>query len=80
MNCPVCETQMKEIEKYGVEIDIYPQCKGVWLDRGKIDKIATVESNYNNYEIEHHGKKGDRLKLFDFSIFGHIRISIEIFG
>jgi Zn-finger nucleic acid-binding protein len=61
MNCPVCETQMKEIEKYGVEIDICPQCKGVWLDRGEIDKIATVEGNYHNPEVEHYGKK-DQIK------------------
>ncbi len=57
MNCPVCETQMKEIEKYGVDIDICPQCKGVWLDRGEIDKIASAEGNYRDSEMEHYGKK-----------------------
>ena len=35
MNCPVCETRMREIQKYGVEVDICPDCKGVWLDRGE---------------------------------------------
>jgi len=36
MDCPVCESPMKEVERYGVDIDICPECKGVWLDRGEI--------------------------------------------
>ncbi|KAF5423429.1 MAG: Zn-finger domain-containing nucleic acid-binding protein [Candidatus Methanocomedens sp.] len=30
MDCPVCESPMKEIERYGVDIDICPECKGDW--------------------------------------------------
>ncbi|RYL94484.1 zf-TFIIB domain-containing protein [Sporolactobacillus sp. THM19-2] len=41
MNCPVCEdVRMKEVEKDGVLIDLCPNCKGVWLDRGELDKIS----------------------------------------
>jgi hypothetical protein len=36
MNCPVCDAPLRAIQKYGVEIDICPGCKGVWLDRGEL--------------------------------------------
>ena len=39
LRCPVCGTPMREIERFGVMIDICPSCKGVWLDRGELDKI-----------------------------------------
>jgi Zn-finger nucleic acid-binding protein len=39
MNCPVCGERLREIEKYGVQIDVCPGCKGVWLDRGELEKI-----------------------------------------
>lgn len=44
MNCPVCNGRLRAIEKYGVEIDICPDCKGVWLDRGELEKILELES------------------------------------
>ena len=40
MQCPVCENQQLAISsREGVEIDYCPQCRGVWLDRGELDKI-----------------------------------------
>ncbi len=40
MNCPVCTTtSLVMTERAGVEIDYCPQCRGVWLDRGELDKI-----------------------------------------
>lgn len=40
MDCPVCKTtQLMMTERAGVEIDYCPQCRGVWLDRGELDKI-----------------------------------------
>ncbi|GLS02972.1 hypothetical protein GCM10007860_01150 [Chitiniphilus shinanonensis] len=40
MDCPVCKTaQLVMSERQGVEIDYCPQCRGVWLDRGELDKI-----------------------------------------
>lgn len=42
MNCPVCEdSRMREVEKNGVLVDICPSCKGVWLDRGELEKLMT---------------------------------------
>jgi Zn-finger nucleic acid-binding protein len=39
MNCPVCNIALVMSEKQGVEIDYCPTCRGVWLDRGELDKI-----------------------------------------
>jgi uncharacterized protein len=39
MICPVCGEKMKEIEKSGVNLDICPGCKGVWLDRGELERL-----------------------------------------
>jgi hypothetical protein len=54
MKCPVCDTTMKEIEKNGIMIDICPDCKGVWLDRGELEKllgeINIAKTEYHNME------------------------------
>lgn len=39
MNCPVDATPLQMSERQGIEIDYCPQCRGVWLDRGELDKI-----------------------------------------
>lgn len=40
MKCPVCnEPDLVMTERQGVEIDYCPKCRGVWLDRGELDKI-----------------------------------------
>jgi Zn-finger nucleic acid-binding protein len=40
MKCPVCNVDLVMSERSGVEIDYCPQCRGVWLDRGELDKIV----------------------------------------
>jgi len=40
MKCPVCTTvNLVMSDRQGVEIDYCPECRGVWLDRGELDKI-----------------------------------------
>ncbi|SEH13815.1 hypothetical protein SAMN05428974_0955 [Sphingopyxis sp. YR583] len=39
MPCPACRTPLAMSDRQGVEIDYCPQCRGVWLDRGELDKI-----------------------------------------
>lgn len=39
MLCPVCKVGLAMSDRQGVEIDYCPQCRGVWLDRGELDKI-----------------------------------------
>ena len=39
MQCPVCRVPLAVSDRQGIEIDYCPQCRGVWLDRGELDKI-----------------------------------------
>ena len=39
MLCPSCNTELKIADRQGIEIDYCPSCRGVWLDRGELDKI-----------------------------------------
>ena len=73
MNCPICNIALVISERQGVEIDYCPTCRGVWLDRGELDKIIErslgsdygkpVSRNYGNDDHHeynknsHHGKK-----------------------
>lgn len=50
MKCPNDNTTLVMTDRNGVEIDYCPECRGVWLDRGELDKIierssATVQGN-----------------------------------
>jgi Zn-finger nucleic acid-binding protein len=40
MLCPTCKTPLTMSERQGIEIDYCPSCRGVWLDRGELDKIV----------------------------------------
>jgi uncharacterized protein len=45
MKCPICTEQPLVItERQGVEIDYCAQCRGVWLDRGELDKLMTISA------------------------------------
>ncbi|MTT31500.1 hypothetical protein GMB86_05665 [Terrilactibacillus sp. BCM23-1] len=51
MYCPICDdVRMKEVNKNHVLVDVCPNCKGVWLDRGELDKllkqVSDVEGSY----------------------------------
>lgn len=44
--CPVCQTDLMMADRQGVEIDYCPKCRGVWLDRGELDKIIERSAAY----------------------------------
>jgi len=44
LNCPVCRALFKEIVKDSVLIDVCTECRGVWLDRGELDKLLDIAS------------------------------------
>lgn len=46
MKCPIDGTALVIAERSGVEIDYCPQCRGVWLDRGELDKIIERSASY----------------------------------
>ncbi len=60
MNCPVCNEQLLLSEKQGIEIDYCPKCRGIWLDRGELEKIVE-RSN----QISHSFQTDNRPKKYD---------------
>ena len=57
MKCPNCEATLQMSEKHGVEIDYCPNCRGIWLDKGEMEKImdraSDHYSNRDNYEKDY---------------------------
>ena len=47
MQCPVDNTRLTVTERQGVEIDYCPTCRGVWLDRGELDKLIERDSSFS---------------------------------
>lgn len=45
MKCPIDDTTLAITERQGIEIDYCPQCRGVWLDRGELDKLIAGGSS-----------------------------------
>jgi Zn-finger nucleic acid-binding protein len=51
VNCPVCANVALQIaERQGIEIDHCPKCRGVWLDRGELDKL--IERSASHYAAQ----------------------------
>ncbi|MEM9394872.1 MAG: zf-TFIIB domain-containing protein [Pseudomonadota bacterium] len=81
MQCPIDGTELKIAERQGVEIDYCPSCRGVWLDRGELDKIidrsnTAAPPSQDAYQDEYAGGRDPRFRkkkresflmdLFDF--------------
>ena len=49
MKCPNCATELRMSERKGVEIDYCPTCRGVWLDRGELDKLLEHASREQEF-------------------------------
>lgn len=54
MKCPACDEFLLITDRSGVEIDYCPKCRGVWLDRGELDKIIerSLPNNHGKYMEE----------------------------
>jgi uncharacterized protein len=61
MKCPVCNVDLNMSERQGVEIDYCPQCRGVWLDRGELDKIIERSAVQEPDEFRGEGR-GERVR------------------
>jgi Zn-finger nucleic acid-binding protein len=81
MKCPIDDTELVMAERQGIEIDYCPKCRGVWLDRGELDKIiersapeapqqhaaATPGYGREPYGDQRHRKRKSLLgEIFDF--------------
>jgi Zn-finger nucleic acid-binding protein len=81
MKCPIDGETLQITDRQGVEIDFCPKCRGVWLDRGELDKIIEKTTPQSNSTTRHSGggHKGDYKKsnkkqsilseIFDFDFF-----------
>ena len=65
MNCPVCNVNLLMSEKQGIEIDYCPKCRGIWLDRGELEKIIE-RSNAEMPRIDERDYKKDDYKRDDY--------------
>jgi len=83
MQCPVCAVGLHITERQGLEIDYCPQCRGVWLDRGELDKLIerslTVSSSSafggQRHAVERDERFGDRWRDDDTRVRSHRRKS-----
>jgi uncharacterized protein len=80
MNCPHCNVELRLSERKNIEIDYCPKCRGVWLDRGELDKLVESSNDsfkqssdsdkhykHDKYENKHHYKRKSFLgEIFDF--------------
>lgn len=83
MKCPNCkETNLAISERKGIEIDYCPECRGIWLDRGELDKIldrskaeeASLPARESEHRPaqrydDHRGKPYKRRKSFFEELF-----------
>ena len=64
MKCPNCNVDLVMTDRNGIEIDYCPQCRGIWLDRGELDKIIERSMQHvpgktpNEYQEGRHYQEG----------------------
>lgn len=76
MKCPMDGAELRMADRQGVEIDYCPECRGVWLDRGELDKIieraqqdaapALADAPAQIYGREYRPGRGDGYREFDY--------------
>lgn len=59
--CPVCNVELRLAERQGIEIDYCPKCRGIWLDRGELDKIIDKSQSvpYQGQSTPHQAHRGE---------------------
>lgn len=71
MKCPNCDETLIMADRQGIEIDYCPKCRGVWLDKGELDKIIKrtadftpppSNSDYYPKDKKHYPDKNDYQK------------------
>ena len=65
MICPRCNNEMSIDNTHGVEIDYCPNCKGVWLDGGKLERIIEQSDSLDSSAKEVHGHHDNQDKHQD---------------
>jgi hypothetical protein len=48
MKCPIDGSELRISERQGIEVDYCPQCRGIWLDRGELDKLLERNAQFQS--------------------------------
>ena len=65
MHCPVDNEVLQMSERSGVEVDYCPRCRGVWLDRGELDKILARADREVDRDYDDDGRESGRYRERD---------------
>lgn len=66
MKCPICDVDLLVSERQNVEIDYCPKCRGIWLDRGELDKIIEKSMSESSYSRNRsYGNNEDHHRDYD---------------
>jgi uncharacterized protein len=75
MKCPRCQVDLMISDRQGIEIDFCSQCRGVWLDRGELDKIIERAARYTDDDSDDRGRPEYRRPDHDRDRYYHKRKS-----
>lgn len=74
MKCPIDETTLAITERQGIEIDYCPQCRGVWLDRGELDKLIAGGTEHSSRPPDRSPERNDERRSHGYdSSQGHYK-------
>jgi Zn-finger nucleic acid-binding protein len=65
MKCPVDNATLLITDRSGIEIDYCPECRGVWLDRGELDKLIQDSSRGGEYTSNRDGERSREQRYSD---------------
>ncbi len=76
MKCPICDETLHLADRNGIEIDFCPKCRGIWLDRGELDKIiersnSPIYQQYNPYSNGNADKSSESPRHSDSRLDEH---------
>ncbi len=63
--CPKCGGEMRPQERQGVVIDVCTNCRGVFLDRGELDRLLDMEASFNSGRYDQGGGRYDQGGRYD---------------
>lgn len=58
LTCPKCQGAMRQYERSGVHVDQCSECRGIFLDRGELERLIDAETAYHAPPVQ--GRRDDR--------------------
>jgi uncharacterized protein len=60
MRCPLDNASMREVPRRGVKIDVCPECRGIWLDAGEMEKMLEGAGDWEEEDFRRRERYHDR--------------------